>query len=30
MDADVPKLTGYIAEELKRWTAFVEEKGLKK
>ena len=30
MDADVPRLTEYIAEELKRWTAFVEEKGLKK
>jgi tripartite-type tricarboxylate transporter receptor subunit TctC len=30
MDADVPALTGYIAAELKRWTAFVEEKGLRK
>ncbi len=30
MDADVPALTKYIADELKRWTAFVEEKGLKK
>ena len=30
MDADAPKLTKYIADELKRWTAFVEEKGLKK
>jgi tripartite-type tricarboxylate transporter receptor subunit TctC len=30
MDADVPKLTKYIADEFKRWTAFVEEKGLKK
>jgi tripartite-type tricarboxylate transporter receptor subunit TctC len=30
MDADVPALTKYIAVELKRWTAFVEEKGLKK
>lgn len=30
MDADVPALTKYIADEVKRWTAFVEEKGLKK
>jgi tripartite-type tricarboxylate transporter receptor subunit TctC len=30
MDADSPALTKYIAEEVKRWTAFVEEKGLKK
>ena len=30
MDADPPTLTKYIADELKRWTAFVEEKGLKK
>jgi tripartite-type tricarboxylate transporter receptor subunit TctC len=30
MDADVPAPTGYIAAELKRWTAFVDEKGLKK
>jgi tripartite-type tricarboxylate transporter receptor subunit TctC len=30
MDADSPALTQYIAGELKRWTAFVEEKGLKK
>lgn len=30
MDADAPALTGYIASELKRWAAFVEEKGLKK
>jgi tripartite-type tricarboxylate transporter receptor subunit TctC len=30
MDADVPTLTKYVADELKRWTAFVEEKGLKK
>jgi tripartite-type tricarboxylate transporter receptor subunit TctC len=30
MDADVPALTKYIADEIKRWTAFVEEKGLKK
>jgi tripartite-type tricarboxylate transporter receptor subunit TctC len=30
MDADVPRLTRYIAEELKRWTKFVEEKGLKR
>ena len=30
MDASVPKLTEYIADEVKRWTAFVEEKGLKK
>ena len=30
MDADVPTLTKYVADELKRWTAFVDEKGLKK
>ena len=30
MDADPPALTKYVAEEVKRWTAFVEEKGLKK
>jgi len=30
MDADAPALTQYIADELKRWTAFVAEKGLKK
>ena len=30
MDADPPALTQYIAGEVKRWTAFVEEKGLKK
>jgi tripartite-type tricarboxylate transporter receptor subunit TctC len=30
MDADSPALTKYVAEEFKRWTAFVEEKGLKK
>ncbi len=30
MDADVPGLTKYIAGEVKRWTTFVEEKGLKK
>jgi len=30
MDADVPALTKYIADEVKRWTAFVEERGLKK
>ncbi len=30
MDADSPGLTKYIAGEVKRWTAFVEEKGLKK
>jgi tripartite-type tricarboxylate transporter receptor subunit TctC len=30
MDADVPALTKYVADEVKRWTAFVEEKGLKK
>jgi hypothetical protein len=30
MDADPPTLTKYIAGEVKRWTAFVEEKGLKK
>lgn len=30
MDADSPALTKYIAGEVKRWTAFVDEKGLKK
>ena len=30
LDADLPRLTGFIAEEVKRWRAFVEEKGLKK
>jgi tripartite-type tricarboxylate transporter receptor subunit TctC len=30
MDADSPALTKYIAGEVKRWTTFVEEKGLKK
>jgi tripartite-type tricarboxylate transporter receptor subunit TctC len=30
MDADSPALTQYIAAEVKRWTAFVGEKGLKK
>jgi tripartite-type tricarboxylate transporter receptor subunit TctC len=30
MDVSVPALTKYIAAEVKRWTAFVEEKGLKK
>lgn len=30
MDADVPALTKYIADEVKRWTRFVEERGLKK
>ena len=30
MDADAPTLTKYIGGELKRWTAFVAEKGLKK
>jgi len=30
MDADSALLTKYIAGEVKRWTAFVEEKGLKK
>ena len=30
MDADSAVLTRYIAGEVKRWTAFVEEKGLKK
>jgi tripartite-type tricarboxylate transporter receptor subunit TctC len=30
MDADSPALTKYITAELKRWTAFVDEKGLKK
>jgi tripartite-type tricarboxylate transporter receptor subunit TctC len=30
MDADSPALTKYIAGAVKRWTAFVDEKGLKK
>jgi tripartite-type tricarboxylate transporter receptor subunit TctC len=30
LDADSQRLTGFIAEEVKRWRAFVEEKGLKK
>jgi tripartite-type tricarboxylate transporter receptor subunit TctC len=30
MDADSPALTRYIAGEVKRWSAFVDEKGLKK
>jgi tripartite-type tricarboxylate transporter receptor subunit TctC len=30
MDADSPALTKYIAGEVKRWTSFVDEKGLKK
>ena len=30
MDADSAALTKYIAGEVKRWSAFVEEKGLKK
>ena len=30
MDADPQALTKYIGVELKRWTAFVDEKGLKK
>jgi tripartite-type tricarboxylate transporter receptor subunit TctC len=30
MDADSGALTRYIAGEIKRWTAFVEEKGVKK
>jgi tripartite-type tricarboxylate transporter receptor subunit TctC len=30
LDADEPALTRFVAEELRRWTAFVEEKGLKK
>jgi tripartite-type tricarboxylate transporter receptor subunit TctC len=30
MDASSSALTEYVAGELKRWTAFVEEKGLKK
>ena len=30
MDADSARLTDYIADEVKRWRAFVEEKGLKK
>jgi tripartite-type tricarboxylate transporter receptor subunit TctC len=30
MDASSPALTRYIAGEIKRWTTFVEEKGLKK
>jgi tripartite-type tricarboxylate transporter receptor subunit TctC len=30
MDVDSPALMKYVADEVKRWTAFVEEKGLKK
>jgi tripartite-type tricarboxylate transporter receptor subunit TctC len=30
LDADSPRLTGFIVEEVKRWRAFVEGKGLKK
>jgi tripartite-type tricarboxylate transporter receptor subunit TctC len=30
MDADSAALTRYIAGEVKRWSAFVDEKGLKK
>jgi tripartite-type tricarboxylate transporter receptor subunit TctC len=30
MDATSPALTQYISAEIKRWSAFVEEKGLKK
>jgi len=30
LDADAPALTKFVAEELRRWTAFVEERGLKK
>ena len=30
LDADAQRLTSFIADELKRWTKFVEEKGLKK
>jgi len=30
MDVSSPALTEYVADELKRWTAFVDEKGLKK
>jgi tripartite-type tricarboxylate transporter receptor subunit TctC len=30
LDADSPSLTGFIVEEVKRWRAFVEGKGLKK
>ena len=30
LDADAPTLTRFVAEELRRWSAFVEEKGLKK
>ena len=30
LDADSTRLTGFIADEVKRWSKFVEEKGLKK
>jgi tripartite-type tricarboxylate transporter receptor subunit TctC len=30
LDADAQRLTSFIADEVKRWTKFVEEKGLKK
>jgi tripartite-type tricarboxylate transporter receptor subunit TctC len=30
LDADAPALTRFVAEELRRWSAFVAEKGLKK
>jgi tripartite-type tricarboxylate transporter receptor subunit TctC len=29
MDADVADLNKFLADELKRWTAFIEEAGLK-
>jgi tripartite-type tricarboxylate transporter receptor subunit TctC len=29
MDADVPRLNAFVAEELRRWTAFAEETGLR-
>jgi tripartite-type tricarboxylate transporter receptor subunit TctC len=29
MDADVPALTNFVANELKRWSAFADEAGLK-
>jgi hypothetical protein len=29
MDADVPTLNRFIAAELKRWTAFFQDSGLK-
>jgi hypothetical protein len=29
MDADVPTLNRFIADEVKRWAAFFQESGLK-